>query len=175
MKEILIMYARYSRRADESVFAMLDALSPEDRNADRKSHYGSLSGLASHIVGGTLYFQSLFRASVPAAAVALASTKGMKLPEDKSLSADAWLELRRTCAAADQASIDLFDSLAEADLSAPVKVDWYAGDPAAVPMSFLAHQMVVHGIHHRGQVSQILDEMGVEHDFSGIDLDFRPA
>jgi uncharacterized damage-inducible protein DinB len=33
----------------------------------------------------------------------------------------------------------------------------------------------VHETHHRGQISQLLDEMGIEHDFSGIDIEFLPS
>ena len=50
----------------------------------------------------------------------------------------------------------------------------YEGKPATVPLYFLAHQLFEHGTHHRGQVSQILDELGVEHDFCGIGIENLP-
>lgn len=175
MKRVLLMYARYSKRANESVFRLLDDLSGAALNQDRKSHYGSLAGLAAHIVGATLYFQSLFRASSPAAAAALEASGGLKTPHDKDLSEEEWLELRRIGTLADQATIDMIQALDDEALTVPVKLDWYGGDPESVPLCFLAHQLFVHGTHHRGQVSQILDSMGIEHDFSGIDLEFLPG
>ena len=174
MKETLLMYARYTKRANGSVFSLLDGLSEDALNEDRKSYYGSLASLAAHIAGATLYFHSLFRASCPAAARVLASTESLTTPHDPHVTPDEWRRLKDIAAAADKATIELFDSLKEEDLPCPVKLDWYGGDPDAVPLWFLANQLFTHGTHHRGQMSQILDEMGVEHDFSGIDLEFLP-
>jgi uncharacterized damage-inducible protein DinB len=174
MKEILLMYARYTKRANESVFALLDALPLEARNEDRKSYYKSLSGLASHVGGCALYFHGLFRASSPTAAKALESAEGLRVSEKKTLSSAEWSELENACANADQATIDLIQALSDDELAHPIKLDWYGGKPDTVPLCFLAHQLFVHGTHHRGQISQILDEMGVEHDFSAIDVEFLP-
>jgi uncharacterized damage-inducible protein DinB len=171
MKETLVMYARYSERADRSVIGLLEGLSPEERNADRGAYYGSLVGLVKHLLGGTLYFHSLFRASRPggfAPSEAIASVSVKDGPADE----EGWKALKADIAAADRASADLAGSLDVAGLAWPVKLDWYGGKPADVPLRFLFNQMIVHGIHHRGQISQILDEMKVEHDFSGIDLEY---
>lgn len=175
MKEVLLMYARYTKRANASVFALLDGLSEEAMNEDRKSYYGSLASLAAHIVGATLYFQSMFRASCPAASDALKATEGLKTPPDSHVTPDEWRRLKSIATAADQATIDLVEALGEEDLSCPVKLDWYEGKPDTVPLCFLAHQLFTHGTHHRGQMSQVLDELGVKHDFSGIDLEFLPT
>jgi uncharacterized damage-inducible protein DinB len=173
MKEVLLMYARYTQRANASVIGLLDGLSALARNEDRKSYYKSLSGLASHVVGAELYFQGMFRSTLPAAARALKATEGIKIAEG-SLGADEWAQLKKACALADQATIDLVTALSEEELTHAVKIDWYGDDHGTVPMCFLLHQLYVHGIHHRGQMSQILDSMGVEHDFSGIDIEFLP-
>jgi uncharacterized damage-inducible protein DinB len=174
VKEILLMYARYNQRANASVVALLDGLTAKARNETRKSYYGSLSGLASHTGGCALYFHGMFRASFPAAARALKAAEGLDIPDAKTLTIAAWSELKKAWAIADQATIDLISALSEKELSHPIKLDWYGGKPDSVPMCFLAHQLFVHGTHHRGQISQILDEMGVQHDFSGIDLEFLP-
>ena len=168
MKETLLMYARHTKQTNASALALVDALSHEEREADRKSYYKSLSGLACHILDSTIYFHGLIGASFPAAADALAVSAGLAAPEGK-LTSDQWKKLKADLELADQAFVVLVQSLAEADFSHPVKLDWYDGDPAAVPFHYLAHQLFEHGTHHRGQISQILDEMGIEHDFSGID------
>jgi uncharacterized damage-inducible protein DinB len=174
MKETLVMYARYAQRANQTVAELYEGLDFESRNADRGAYYGSLHGMIGHLLGGTLYFHSLFRASRPGLYPASEGIAALSAHEG-SLDPEAWAVFRNSLAQADSASVELVDGLDQAGLLAPVKLDWYGGKPAEVPLHFLFNQMMVHGIHHRGQISQILDEMKVEHDFSGIDLDFMPA
>jgi uncharacterized damage-inducible protein DinB len=178
MKDTLLMYARYTQRADASVFSLLNGLSIQDLNEDRGSYYKSLSGLAGHIVGATFYFHGLFRQPLKKSSTAyeaLKATEGLGCPDGPELSEESWDELKGLAAIADQTTIDFVRVATVAELSAQVKIDWYGGKPEAVPLHFLLHQAFVHGIHHRGQISQILDSMGVEHDFSGIDVAFLPA
>jgi len=174
MKEVLLMYARYTQRADASVMELLDKLTVKARNEDRKSYYKSLSGLASHVAGGALYMQGLMRASQRAAAKALKATEKLKLAEGAKLTGAQWEELKAAWAKADQATVDLVNALSDTELALPVKLDWYGGNPGTVPLCFILHNIYVHGTHHRGQISQILDSMGVEHDFSGLDVEFLP-
>lgn len=170
---LLLMYARHTKQTDASVLALLDGLSHEAREEDRKSYYKSLSGLARHIIESTVYFHGLFRASVGDGAKALKPTEGLVVPEGR-LSAAQWKELVAMFAVVDQATIDLIQAQGEAGSSQPIALDWYDGKPATVPFYFLANQLFEHGTHHRGQISQILDELGVEHDFSGIAIECLP-
>jgi uncharacterized damage-inducible protein DinB len=174
MKEILLMYAQYTQKANASAMAALDGLSNEALNEDRKSYYKSLAGLASHAFGCALYFHGVFRAAMPAAAAALKATEGLGIAESQKLSPAEWSAMKKACAIADQATVDLVLALSEGELAHPIETKWYGGNPPAVPLCFFLHQVYVHGIHHRGQISQILDEMGVENDYSGIDVEFLP-
>jgi uncharacterized damage-inducible protein DinB len=53
-----------------------------------------------------------------------------------------------------------------------VKLDWYKGKPATVPLSVMLQQLVTHNLHHRGQISQILDSLKIDNDYSGINIKF---
>jgi uncharacterized damage-inducible protein DinB len=128
--------------------------------------------LARHIFGGELYFFSLFIPALPAkskARKALEAAKGMSVP-NKKLSAAGWAALTQQFAAADAALVSFADSLEESDPGLPVKIEWYGGQPDAVPLCFLFNQLVMHTVHHQGQISQILDELKIENDFSAIDV-----
>jgi uncharacterized damage-inducible protein DinB len=162
MKDLLLMYAKYTQRADASVIALLDGLSEEARNENRKSYYKSLSGLAVHTFGVVPFFHGLLRTAVPAASSALKATEGLKAPKGDSLSADQWSELKKVAQVADQATVDFIAVLAESDFVRPVKVAWFGGKPDAVPLHYLLSMTVIHGLHHRGQISQILDEIPAE-------------
>jgi len=91
------------------------------------------------------------------------------------LSEAQWRELGGVLEAADAAYVGMAEALGEADLRLPVKIDWYGGNPGSVPVSFLLSQLAVHNTHHRGQISQVLDSLKIDNDYSGIDLAFLPG
>ena len=175
MKEVFVSFARANDEADKAVIAILDAMSNDDREKSRKSYYGSLSGLARHVLGGTFYFLSLFRDSVANNSKALKALDAMakaKMPEDKKQTEDDWKNVCAGFKVVDKAYIDFVSALDNEDLSAPVKIDWYKGKPDSVPLYFMLQQLVNHGTHHRGQISQILDSLKVDNDYSGINVKF---
>jgi uncharacterized damage-inducible protein DinB len=179
MKETLLMYARYTEKANAAVLALLAGLPAEALTADRKSYYKSLAGLARHLVGGTIYFQGLVNATVASpvladAARAYAADAAAAEVEDGDFTPATLARLAAAAAAADRATVDFVAGLSDGAQASPVKLDWYGGKPATVPLWFLLNQLWVHGLHHRGQISQLLDELGVANDFSGIGVEFLP-
>jgi uncharacterized damage-inducible protein DinB len=178
MKEIFVMYAKYNRETNKTIYGILDKLSNEEREKDRGSYYGSLSGLYRHILGGSLFFLgTLFKPVLSgnaAASRAIAPLDGLSVPEGP-LGEAGWKALAASFETVDKALVEAASSLHEADLGLPVTIDWYGGNPASLPLSFMLHQMVMHGTHHRGQLSQILDELKIDNDYSGINTAFLPG
>jgi uncharacterized damage-inducible protein DinB len=172
MKSLLLMYAHYSRRADESVGALLKSLDMKKLNEKGRTFCGSLIDLYRHIASGVTYFQGMIRASIPQAVQSLPESPEPKL-EENSLNAEELKVLITALSNANQAVVDFITALPATDFSLPVNLDWYP-DRKSVPLHFILNQLFVHGIHHRGQISQLLDEFKVEHDFSGIDLEYMP-
>jgi uncharacterized damage-inducible protein DinB len=72
----------------------------------------------------------------------------------------------------DGAYVNMAAALTEQDCRLPLKTEWYDGNPAEVPLSFMLSQLVVHNTHHRGQISQILDSLKIDNDYSGINVTF---
>lgn len=172
MKSLLLMYARYSKRADESVAALFESLDQKTLNEPGKAYYGSLIGVYRHIADGVAYFQGLIRASIPQAVHTLRPGPESKLGEGP-VGPEELKAFTASLSRANQALVDFVTALKEADFSLPVNLDWYP-DRKSVPLHFILNQLFVHGIHHRGQISQLLDELKVEHDFSGIDPEYLP-
>jgi len=178
MKDTLI-YAKYNQAGNKAIFNILNALSNEEREKDRGSYYGSLSGLLRHVLGGTKFFLGMYQVALGdsalgegAALKAVSAANSVPFPEEGTLSESRWKELGAALEAVDAAYINMADALTEADLSRPVKIDWYGGNPESVPLSFMLSQLVVHNTHHRGQISQILDSLKIENDYSGIGAEF---
>ena len=175
MTNIFVSFARANEESDKAIIAILSKMSNEDREKSRKSFYGSLSALVRHVMGGTQYFLTLFKDSVAGnakAQKALNSSAKITMPEGKKLGEADWENLAAGIKAVDKAYIDFVSALSEEDLSAPVKIDWFKGKPAEVPLYFMLQQLISHGTHHRGQISQILDSLKIEHDYSGINVKF---
>ena len=169
-----LMYARYNQAGNQVIYHILSKLSNDEREQDRGSFYGSLSGLLLHIMGGTQYFLSLYKETLKdndAIVKALAPIEGITMPEGK-LSDAQWKELGASLDKLDAAYVKMAAALGTADLEKPVAIDWYGGNPAEVPLQFMLHQLVTHNIHHRGQISQILDSLKIDNDYSGINVAF---
>ena len=174
MKEFFLTIAKYNEEANKTVAGILGKLSNEDREKNRKSYYGSLSGLFCHVVGCTAYFLSLFRDSVPGNAEALKAIDSLakvEVPKGK-LSEEQWKKLVSTAKTVDKAFVNFVTALSEKDCEAPVKIDWFKGKPASVPLRFMLQNHTVHNTHHRGQISQVLDSLKIDNDFSGISPKF---
>jgi uncharacterized damage-inducible protein DinB len=174
MKETFLLWAKYNREANRKIYALLANMSNEDREKDRGSYYGSLSGIFRHGLGGVSFFLGMFRDALPdngAVQNLLASLGAIGLPKDK-LTEDQWKELGTVQERLDNLLVDFIGALGDGDFPAPVKLGWYGGNPDAVPLHFLFHNLSAHGTHHRGQISQILDELKIDNDYSGINVQF---
>lgn len=174
MKNSILMFVRDSKKTNEHMIAILDSLSPGEREKKRGSYYGSLSGLARHIFGGNIFFLGMFREYFPDKIKDFAPDNNL-MDHTSTLGDNDWLILKASLAQTDQMLIDFVGGLNEKDLEKALALNWYGGNPAEVPLHFLLNQLIAHGIHHRGQVSQILDEQNIDNDYSGIDVAFLPG
>ena len=172
---IYLTFAKANEEADKVIIAILDKMSNDDREKNRKSYYGSLSNLLRHTAGGTCYFLSMFKETMagnPEVLKTLALLDKVKLPEEKKLDEAGWKKLCAAVKTIDKVYVSFAEALGDNDFSAPVKVSWYKGKPAEVPLSFMLGQLVSHGAHHRGQISQILDTLKIDNDYSGLNVKF---
>ncbi len=176
MKET-VMYAKYNQAANKTIYDLLSKLSNDDREKDRGSFYGSLSGLFRHVIGGTRFFLGLYKTSLTNNAEAMKAISAADnlpaLPEEP-LNEAQWKELEFIADTMDAAYLNMTEALLESDMNLPVGIDWYGGNPASVPLSFMLSQLLLHNTHHRGQISQILDFLKIDNDYSGIDVSFLP-
>jgi uncharacterized damage-inducible protein DinB len=175
MKKLLIMYAQYLEKTNAAIVEISGKLTEAERERDRGSYYKSLSGLLKHILGGTLLFQNLFKSALAEDSKALKVLKAVKagVPE-KKLDDATFKSFAESFAIADAATVKFVKALEDEELVLKVKISWYGGKPGAVPLFFFFNQLVMHTVHHQGQISQILDELKIEHDFSGIDVKLIP-
>jgi uncharacterized damage-inducible protein DinB len=178
MKDTLI-YAKYNQAGNKAIYNILNSMTNEEREKDRGSYYGSLSGLLRHVFGGTKFFLGMYKVALGDSALGADSAALKALtavdsvpPAEGPVSESQWKELGSALEAVDSVYVNMAQALTEAELSRPVKIEWYGGNPASVPLSFMLSQLLVHNTHHRGQISQILDSLKIDNDYSGIGAEF---
>lgn len=162
----LLLLARSGARANRSVVEALRRLPEGERMRDRGSFARSLHGLLDHLAEGALYFQRELRRSYPAAA-ALAHPHLDRPTRYRELTFADFTELAEVVAATDLAFIGLVSELSEEDYTRTIPIESIHGTDRRTTLLLLL-QAMNHATHHRGQISQILDEMGIDNDWSGI-------
>jgi uncharacterized damage-inducible protein DinB len=172
MINIYAIFAKQNEAADKALIGILNGMSHAEREAARGSYYNNLYGLVQHnacaiqfILGG---FKEAF-ASDAGKNAAFKNIGAVKIPEG-AISEAQWKQFCDDLAALDAAFVAFAQTLREEDLNKPVK--WFTGNPATVPLHFMLDTLITHGLHHRGQISQILDELKIDNNYSGVDLAF---
>ena len=172
----VLMYAKYNQASNKTVIDLLDKMSNDEREKDRGSFYRSFSGLLRHISddGVRLVLGMYKTGEGKNAAVLKILSEIEKIPllPKESLSETQWKEFKSVVAAMDAAYVNVAEVLEENDLNLPIKIDWFGGNPVSVPFSYLLNLLLVNGVHHRGQISQIFDTLKIENDYAAIDPSF---
>lgn len=166
MKEHLVHLMKYNQSANKQVIKLLAELDESDRLLDRKSYFKSLNGLLEHIVGGALYFQKFIKTSYPEIGGLNHKYMEYKIESGKENS-PGFSELQTALETLDSASVEMVGSLTDEDLNKTICLT-FPQAKLEYPMAVLIMQYANHGTHHRGQISQILDEMGIDNNFSSI-------
>lgn len=159
---------RNQKETDATVMRILATMSLADVNADRGGYYKSAGATMSHHLGGITYFAGLLKDALPSQASRIDAILANKEIEGE-LDAKSLSALAQALESADANMLAFVESLSPEDLEKPVKFNWYPDTPT-MPVAFFLHQTILHGVHHRGQVSQMLDELKVDNDFSGMSL-----
>jgi uncharacterized damage-inducible protein DinB len=160
--------ARYNRLADEAMVAHLAALGPGAMASPRGSYFGSIQGIADHIlccdINWLRRFRELFAKDEPLNRPRLAPAGHAWV----DLSFPDFGEYRRERAVVDA----IFeDWIAMADTSRFGEVLAYSNSEGRSKRYYFRDALdhvFNHQTHHRGQISQILDVLGAKHDYSNL-------
>jgi uncharacterized damage-inducible protein DinB len=160
--------ARYNRAANEALVGLLDKLSPAELAKPRGSYFGSIQGILDHVIMCDINWLRRFRELFP-------EDEPLRRPR-LSPPGHAWTVFEFPVFAefkAERAKVDsiLVDFAAAADSSRFGEVLAYSDSHGIARRYYFRDALdhvFNHQTHHRGQISQILDELGVEHDFSNL-------
>jgi uncharacterized damage-inducible protein DinB len=158
-KQFASILAHYNHEANANMAAVLDKVSPTELAKDRKSYYKSLLGLYIHIAGGELFILKNLKAALPDSAALRDPVLNTETKPGVPSFAD-YASCKKALDALDATIIGVCESLSDKEAEVMIEVH---GRKQSVLKSLAS--IIVHAAHHRGEVAQMLDELGVENDF----------
>jgi uncharacterized damage-inducible protein DinB len=168
MIDALRLLTYYNIRVNVKLFGILQELPDAEITRDAGSYFGSILDLLNHVLTSDLGWLSRFRdAEVPAecldSPVLVHTPPGFGKPLHHSLQA-VWEHQQGV----DQVFQDLSAALTEASAGSAFSYTDSTGTRHSFVLGDVLLHVLNHATHHRGQISQILDSRGVDHDFSNL-------
>ena len=154
--------AAYNHWVNERLYAVCADLTDEERKADRGAFFKSIHSTLNHILYIDLSFFSRFTGDPPAV-----GEFGADIYDD-------FAELARQRVLVDQRMTEWSATLTPEWLATQVSfISRFDGITRTMAHWVLVTQMFNHQTHHRGQVTTLLSQMGL--DIGSTDLPFMPG
>lgn len=148
--ESLRMMAGYNRWMNERLYGMCEGLSDEERKRDRRAFFRSIHGTFNHLLLTDRGWMARFHGKPwPFASL------------DEELYAN-FAELRRERGRTDQEIEEFLAGIAPERLDTPFSYENYAGEKFNHPLGPAIVHLFNHQTHHRGQVTTLLYQSGID-------------
>lgn len=156
------LLANYNRWMNENIYHVVTKLDPESLYQDLGAYFGSIGGTLNHIMIADIIWLKRFL-SHPREFSALTSLA--KLPDPGSLDQILHRNLNQLAHARknlDQTLIELCQELNDPDLNVSLTYQNTKGITFSKPFGALVQHLFNHQTHHRGQVTTLLSQCGLD-------------
>jgi len=162
------LLAQYNQLMNQRQYDAAGLLSHQSLNKDCGAFFQSVLGTLNHLMVGDLVWLKRF-ATHPSSSQALEYFSSLEKPKSlDTLIFDDFETLKAERKLIDELIIKWVDGLSEADLQTSLQYHDMAGDPYHKSFGNLIHHLFLHQVHHRGQVTTLLSQFGV--DFGETDI-----
>jgi uncharacterized damage-inducible protein DinB len=162
------LMATYNKWMNANIYDTAQSLSDEELSVNRKAYFGSILGTLNHLMVGDVLWLKRF-AEHPANHSALEPIR--QLPAPKSLDQLTFSNIRELSAHRlwlDGVIVEWSRSMTEENLDHTLSYTSMAGAPSDKSFYGLVMHFFNHQTHHRGQVTTLLSQAGV--DMGNTDL-----
>lgn len=161
-KENIQIFGEYNRWINERIFAGAAKLSDTDLKLDRGAFFGSILGTLNHLMVGDIVWLKRFAAS-PENFASLKRVLILETPN--SLAAELYDSLETLREAREELDRDIIafcDEVSEGQLAEKLDYKNFKGDSYSNKLGLLAQHLFNHQTHHRGQVTTLLSQAGID-------------
>lgn len=165
-KDSYLHRAEYNNQANKSMFEILSQLTGKARRRDCGSYFGSIWGILDHLVKAEYIWLNRFETLMPQA----------EIFKDKDIAPEnlSWYEklcssfdeLKQSSAFISGKLVEWFQEYPEEGYGKSFQYQDSSGEKRDALAGKAFDYLLVHQLHHRGQISQILDEIGLPNNFA---------
>jgi len=164
----LVLLAEYNQLMNQRLFAAAAKLSDEDLKKDCSAFFKSVFGTLNHIMVGDIVWLKRF-SEHPSSQASLSYIASLEKPHSLSSNLFADLEsLGIERKRIDEILIQWLNGLSEVDIKECISYKNMAGQPFKKQYSSLINHLFLHQVHHRGQVTALMSQFGI--DFGETDI-----
>ena len=168
MKELFQLLSKYNAQTTAEMMGILEKLSPEQITKDVHSFYGSILGLLNHILVSDVFGIKRFCKQFPELEQIKAKLPTFRMEGWKDIIWPSLAVLKPIRTAVDEALKQACELLTEKQYASVLTYKNWDGKTMQKPSWLVLIHMFNHQTHNRGQIAVILDQMGVDNDYSGI-------
>jgi uncharacterized damage-inducible protein DinB len=162
MKQLLHLYAKYNNDVNRKIEEIFNQLSIEELVTDRGGYFKSLLGTYRHLIAASRYLHGHWYRMFE-----LSAFRSVEESKDIDLKTISFNDAKGLLLKFDTVFQEFVDSGAEFS-SESKELRFRSGDGVMLSAEQTLLQFILHQTHHRGQISQMLDELSIEHDFGSI-------
>jgi len=168
MKDCLIAMAKYNRQANRAMCGIMKSADKEKIAIDCGTFYHTAIAGLGHIASAEAIWLKRFASFGAYASLEKSKTIA---PEMDAIRARLGFDVGDSSALLDELDallIDYIEELGDEELMKTVRYKNMKGDVFEKPNYQTILHVLTHSIHHRGEISAMLDIQGVKNDFSGF-------
>jgi uncharacterized damage-inducible protein DinB len=161
-KENFQLSAKYNQWMNEKLFIAAAQLSEHDLRQDRGAFFASVLGTLNHLIVGDIVWLKRF-ATDPEKFRSLDSIRETATPE--SLDAQLYDDLKLLHVARQKLDADIIsfcDELSSEQLSEKLDYQNFQGNSFRNQLGLLVQHLFNHQTHHRGQITTLLNQAGID-------------
>jgi len=162
IKSNFVLMALYNQWINKSIYDSAAQLSPERLSRDDGAFFQSISGTLNHILVGDIIWLQRF-ADHPDSFASLQYLRDFDFP--KSLDAILYPDfeaLRTAREEMDATIVEFIDEVSEDSLEVALAYQSTEGEAHSKKLGFLVQHLFNHQTHHRGQVTTLLSQAGID-------------
>jgi len=169
MKTVFQAFAGYNGSVNQSILELVEPLKKEQIMMETKAYYPSIfETLLHNLIGDLTWLKRCLDATKGNKGL---NNRGVISLEEKSLRKELESDYRRFFQyrkQMDDVIIEFVNELDESKLESVIRYKNYKGEEVEKELWKMLLHWFNHQTHHRGQVSVLLDMVGVDHDFSSM-------